>query len=225
MFVEKKRNKSGSTSVRIMQKVHGKRKCVKVIGCSSDDGEIDLLIKRGDRWIEDHQTGLPLFESDEATAYDNVLAGLRQSQLRLVGPELIYGTLFDRIGYSKVTTANNALFRALVVTRLYHPGSKLRTAEYMERFMHKSYSPDTIYRFLDELCVRDRDHLEAGYQRSNSQWGRVRLNIDVRASITYWYHNMFINAMGQIHNFSSSYEGTKIHMSNWDVKGTIGFTL
>lgn len=69
------------------------------------------------------------------------------------------------------------------------------------------------------------DHLEAGYQRSNSQWGRVRLNIDVRASITYWYHNMFINAMGQIHNFSSSYEGTKIHMSNWDVKGTIGFTL
>ena len=93
-------------------------------------------------------------ESDEATAYDKVLAGLRQSQLRLVGPELIYGTLFDRIGYSKVTTANNALFRALVVTRLYHPGSKLRTAEYMERFMHKSYSPDSIYRFLDELCVR-----------------------------------------------------------------------
>ena len=156
MFVEKKRNKSGSTSVRIMQKVHGKRKCVKVIGCSSDDGEIELLIKQGGRWIEDHQTSLPLFESDEATAYDNVLAGLRQSQLRLVGPELIYGTLFDRIGYSKVTTANNALFRALVVTRLYHPGSKLRTAEYMERFMHKSYSPDTIYRFLDELCVRDR---------------------------------------------------------------------
>ena len=156
MFVEKKRNKSGSTSVRIMQKVHGKRKCVKVIGCSSDDGEIEQLIKQGGRWIEDHQTGLPLFESDEATAYDNVLAGLRQSQLRLVGPELIYGTLFDRIGYSKVTTANNALFRALVVTRLYHPGSKLRTAEYMERFMHKSYSPDTIYRFLDELCVRDR---------------------------------------------------------------------
>ena len=156
MFVEKKQNKSGSTSVRIMQKVHGKRKCVKVIGCSSDAEEIGLLIKRGNRWIEEHQTGVPLFEfDDEATAYDKVLAGLRQSQLRLVGPELIYGTLFDRIGYDKVKTANNALFRALVVTRLYHPGSKLRTAEYMERFMHKSYSPDSIYRFLDELCVRD----------------------------------------------------------------------
>lgn len=157
MFVEKKLNKSGSTSVRVMQKVHGKRKCVKVIGHSNDTGEIELLVKRGGRWIEEHRTGVPLFEfDDEAAAYDRVLAGLRQSQLRLVGPELIYGTLFDRIGYDKVKTANNALFRALVATRLYHPESKLGTAEYMERFMHRSYSSDAIYRFLDELCVRDK---------------------------------------------------------------------
>ena len=157
MFVEKKLNKSGSTSVRIMRKVHGKRKCVKVMGCSSDAEEIGLLIKRGNRWIEEHQRGVPLFEfDDEAVAYDKVLASLRQSQLRLVGPELVYGTLFDRIGYDRVKTANNALFRALVVTRLYHPGSKLRTAEYMERFMHQSYSSDAIYRFLDELCTRGK---------------------------------------------------------------------
>ena len=90
----------------------------------------------GSRWIEEHQTGMPLFEfDDEAVAYDKVLAGLRQSQLRLVGPELIYGTLFDRIGYDKVNTADNDLFRALAITRLYHPGSKLRTSEYMERFI------------------------------------------------------------------------------------------
>ena len=96
MFVEKKLNKSGSTSVRIMQKVHGRRKCVKVIGCSSDIEEIGQLIKRGNRWIEEHRNGMPLFElEDEAVAYDKVLANLRQSQLRLVGPELVYGTLFD----------------------------------------------------------------------------------------------------------------------------------
>ena len=157
MFVEKKLNKSGSTSVRIMRKVQGKRKCVKVMGCSRDAGEIGLLVKRGNRWIAERQRSAPLFElDDEAVAYDKVLASLRQSQLRLVGPELVYGTLFDRIGYDKVKTSNDALFRALVVTRLYHPGSKLRTAEYMERFMHHSYSSDAIYRFLDELCTRDK---------------------------------------------------------------------
>ena len=157
MFVEKKQNKSGSTTVRVMEKVHGKRKCVKVMGCSSDADEIIQLVKRGRRWIEEHQQGLHLFEpDDDATAYDKVLAGLSQSQIRLIGPELVYGTLFDRIGYNRVKTANNDLFRALVVTRLYHPGSKLKTAEYMERFMHRSYSVDTIYRFLDELCARGK---------------------------------------------------------------------
>jgi transposase len=157
MFVEKKKNKSGSTTVRVMDKIHGKRKCVKVIGYSRDEDEIAMLVKRGGRWIEERQHGTPLFEpDDEAKAYDKILAGLRQSQIRLVGPELVYGTLFDRIGYNRVKTPNNNLFRALVVTRLYHPGSKLKTAEYMERFMHKSYSVDTIYRFLDELCDRGK---------------------------------------------------------------------
>ena len=116
MFVEKKQNKSGSTSVRIIQKVHGKRKCVKVIGCSSDAEDIGLLVKRGSRWIEEHQAGVPLFEfDDEAVAYDKVLAGLRQSQLRLVGPELIYGTLFDRIGYEKASVNNRGYNRLLTL--------------------------------------------------------------------------------------------------------------
>ena len=169
MFVEKKLNKSGSTSVRIMRKVQGKRKCVKVMGCSSDAEEIRLLVKRGNRWIEEHQRSVPLFEfDDEAVAYDKVLASLRQSQLRLVGPELVYGTLFDRIGYNRVKTSNDALFRALVVTRLYHPGSKLRTAEYMERFMHRSYSSDAIYRFLDELCTRDKTAEQAREAKDES---------------------------------------------------------
>lgn len=157
MFVEKKSNKSGSTSVRIIDKSGGKKRFVKAVGCSSDREEIEMYVKQGARWIEEHMQGVPLFEvDDKAVAYDRMLAGLSQSQIRLVGPELVYGTLFDRIGYNRVKTSNNDLFRALVVTRLYKPGSKLRTAEYLERFMHKIYSSDTIYRFLDELCARDK---------------------------------------------------------------------
>ena len=69
------------------------------------------------------------------------------------------------------------------------------------------------------------DNISIDDKRSNSQWGRVRLNLDVRASVTYWYRNWFINAMGQIHSFSSSYDGTKIGMSNWDIKAALGFTF
>ena len=81
MFVEKKLNKSGSTSVRIMQKVHGKRKCVKVIGCSSDAEEIGVLIKRGSRWIEEHQAGVPLIEPKSDAL---VLLILRQKTLKSI---------------------------------------------------------------------------------------------------------------------------------------------
>ena len=68
------------------------------------------------------------------------------------------------------------------------------------------------------------DNIAVDHKR-NSQWGRVRLNLDVRASVTYWYRNWFFNAMGQIHSFSSSYDGTKIGMSNWDIKGSLGITF
>jgi len=90
-----------------------------------------------------------------AADYDAIFESLRQDQVRLVGPDLIYGTLFDRIGFNKIKTSNDALFKGLIVTRLYTPKSKLRTAEYMARFMHKYYSESRIYRFLDELCFRD----------------------------------------------------------------------
>ena len=87
MYVEKKLNKSGSTSVRVMDKSGGKKRIVKAIGCGRDEDEIAQLVKRGARWIEERRQGIPLFEpDDQAAAYDNMLAGLRQSQIRLVGP-------------------------------------------------------------------------------------------------------------------------------------------
>jgi hypothetical protein len=87
------------------------------------------------------------------------------------------------------------------------------------------------FTFDDDMSTEDYDeedilnHLVSEHSSSLSKWGRVRLNLDVRASVTYWYRNWFINAMGQIHSFSSSYDETKIRMSEWDIKGAIGFTF
>ncbi|MCD8313881.1 MAG: IS1634 family transposase [Bacteroidales bacterium] len=74
--------------------------------------------------------------------------------LTLVGPDLIYGRLFDKIGYNKVQTKDNELFKSLVVTRLYKPGSKLRTLEYLSYFMNEFFEQHQVYRFLDNLCYR-----------------------------------------------------------------------
>jgi len=134
---------------------------MKVFGTSADTAEIDRLVREAKQWADEEENGLSIFENEGvehvrcAADYDAIFESLRQDQVRLVGPDLIYGTLFDRIGFNKIKTSNDALFKGLIVTRLYTPKSKLRTAEYMARFMHKYYSESRIYRFLDELCFRD----------------------------------------------------------------------
>lgn len=153
MFVRKKKNNSGSTSIQVIAKTRkGTNKLIKTIGCSTDDDEIDRLYKDGLKFIN----GPSLFDAsyDEALHYDNIFSNISQNQLRLVGPEYIFGSLFDKIGYDQVKTSKPELFRALVVTRLYRPASKYRTSEYLSRFMHKYYSSDVIYKYLDELCAK-----------------------------------------------------------------------
>lgn len=167
MFVRKKRNKSGSVSVQVVGKARGAYKVLRTVGCSADETEIGRLEERGREWIE-VQAGPRLFDedTDNARAYDAVFEGIQREQLRLVGPEMIYGALYDRIGYDKIPMRRPDLFRALVVARLYKPGSKLRTVEYLARFMGKVVSVDTIYRFLDNLCYRKDKNPDADAKES-----------------------------------------------------------
>jgi len=131
---------------------------LKSFGSSRDEDVLRRLELEARQWVNEHSLGGDLFENEgietvsSAAEYDAIFAGIGQEQLRLVGPELIYGRLFDKIGFGSVRTSNNDLFKGLVVTRLYRPGSKLKTARYMSYFMHRTYSGDSIYRFLDELC-------------------------------------------------------------------------
>lgn len=156
MFVRRKHNKSGSTSVQVVAKIGGKYRVQKSFGSSRDEAVLTALGEKARQWVKESEYGHgdDLFPSDEAAAYDEVLASIGQDQLRLVGPDLIYGRLFDKIGFGAVRTSDNELFKSLVVTRLYRPGSKLKTLRYLAYFMNRYYNEDKIYRFLDNLCWR-----------------------------------------------------------------------
>ena len=71
--------------------------------------------------------------------------------MQVIGPKLIFGALYERIGYNAV---RNDMFHNIVICRLFNPGSKLKTVDYLERYLHVAYSVDQIYRFLDNLCCR-----------------------------------------------------------------------
>jgi hypothetical protein len=49
MFVKKKKNKSGSTSIQIIDKSLGKYKVLRTIGSSTDKNEIDQWSKQYNR--------------------------------------------------------------------------------------------------------------------------------------------------------------------------------
>lgn len=154
MFVRRKQNKSGTTSIQVIAKVDGKYRLQKSFGSSRDESILASLERQARQWADEHEFGEELFAPEGAEEYDAIFAGIGQDQLRLVGPDLIYGRLFDKIGFGSVQTTDNVLFKSLVVTRLYRPGSKLKTLRYMAYFMNKYYDEDKIYRFLDELCWR-----------------------------------------------------------------------
>lgn len=159
MFVRKKKNKSGTVSVQIIDKSEG-YKVVKTVGASSDKKEIWRLVRKAEQIIRTsggEQKELFSFKNADELAIENFLKDLRNSQIHTIGPELIFGTLFDRIGFNAI---KEELFRHLVITRLVYPVSKLKTVDYLYRYQGITVHPDTIYRFLDKLRDRYKNIVE-----------------------------------------------------------------
>ncbi len=82
---------------------------------------------------------------------------LSNSHIRTVGPELIFGKIYDHIGFGAI---GEPLFRHLVIARLAFPLSKLKTAGYLYRYQGVWIDSDKIYRFLDKLNNRLKERVE-----------------------------------------------------------------
>lgn len=148
MFIRHKPNRSGSTSIQIVDKSSGKYKVVKTIGSSSDIFEIELLCQKAQKEILalKQQKELPFNQLQELQFADSFINCIET--FRLVGPELLLGKLFDEIGFNKIA---DELFKHLVITRLVYPVSKLKTVDYLFKYKGIELSVYSIYRYLDKL--------------------------------------------------------------------------
>lgn len=142
-------------SVQIIDKSSGKYKVAKTIGSSKDPEQIKQLEIEAKNFLIGNQ--LKLFKTLEEMAVENFLQDLSNSQIRTIGPELIFGTLFDRIGFNAIP---EELFRHIVVARLAYPTSKLKTADYLYRYKGISVEVQKIYRFLDRLNKKHKADAE-----------------------------------------------------------------
>lgn len=152
MFVRRKPNKLGSISVQVIDKSAGYR-VIKTIGTARDPKEVARLVELGELFIARHSGQYELFpenQHDHAVILDFVKT-LANASIRTVGPGLIFGRLFDEIGFDAIP---EPLFRDMVIARLVYPTSKLKTVDYLYRYQGKTASPDSIYLFLDRLNAR-----------------------------------------------------------------------
>ena len=94
------------------------------LGSSSDPDEIERLVCQAQQIIahpKDQLKLLPL-KSPSTLVIETFVQSLSNAQVHTLGPELIFGTLFDRIGFGVIP---DELFRHLTVARLAYPTSKL----------------------------------------------------------------------------------------------------
>ncbi len=172
MFVRKKRNKSGSTSIKIITKKDGIYQVVKTLGTSQDLDEIERLYRAGQKIIHARpEKQLPLFvtQSEHDQIVENAFEALSNASVRTVGPELIFGKLFDEMRFNEI---KNTLFRHITIARLAYPASKLKTVDYLYRYLGIDISEDKIYRFLDELNKTYKEKVEKiAYQNTKKHLG------------------------------------------------------
>lgn len=157
MFIRKKKNTSGSLSVQIISKSTGKYKVVKTIGCGHNEQEVVKLTYLAKQEIERLSNQSKLFISENDTVVEQVFSTLSNASIRTVGPEIIFGRIYDSIGFNAI---KEELFRHLVIARLSFPLSKLKTIDYLYRFQGVMLDIDTVYRFLDKLNNKLKDQVE-----------------------------------------------------------------
>jgi len=163
MFVRRKPNKTGTVSIQVITKSRGRYEVSCSFGTGRTESELNRLEEKARQYIREKE-GLigDLFADEDEFKLEEFISTLSNHQLQVIGPELIFGRLYDSMGYGEIAST---LFRHLVITRLFHPGSKMKTIDYLYRYQGISYSTDKIYRFLDNLCwqkpATDKTMMEA----------------------------------------------------------------
>jgi transposase len=158
MFVRRKKNKSGSTTIVIIDKRNSRFKPVKTLGTSSDAARIEIFFREGLEWIDRYGGQMDLFrskeeEQEEVKTTELVLS--RIENILLNGARLILDHVFRQIGFDAI---NDEILKELVIARLCQPLSKSGTVDYLKSHFDEDIELHQIYRYLDKLhnCQQEK---------------------------------------------------------------------
>lgn len=160
MFIRKKKNRSGSTSVVVVEKRNGKYQEIKTVGVSKDIFEIESFCRQGHKWISLHLGEQDIFENynkelEEKQVTEYLLSNVEN--ILLNGDQLILNQVFKKTGFDAI---EDDIFRQLVTARLSQPMSKSATVEYLKSHFDEDVQLHHIYRYLDKLHSTQQEKVQ-----------------------------------------------------------------
>lgn len=162
MFVRKKKNRSGSISVVVIDKSDGKFKEIKRFGVATSEIDVEILCNKANDWIlrhVDQQTinfNLPDKQEGELKETKNVLS--RIDKILLNSPYIILEDIYNQIGFNKI---GDDILRHLVISRICQPMSKLATVTYLKSYYNEDVELHNIYRYMDKLHNTQQDLIQS----------------------------------------------------------------
>ena len=153
MFVRKKINRSGTISVVVVSKSHGKFTEVKKFGVAKSEAEADKLFQEAQLWLRTHDGQQELdFEDRRGKELEETVRVVENMNSVLInGTQLLLNQVYDSIGFNRIP---DEILRHLVIARVSQPKSKLATVDYLKSYYdedidlnHISWTSSTIRRW------------------------------------------------------------------------------
>lgn len=150
MFVRKKTNRSGSISVVVVSKAHGKFTEAKKFGVAKSEKEADELFQKAQLWIRPHDGQQELdFDDRRCKELEETARVIENMDSVLInGTQLLLNKVYDSIGFSRIP---DDILRHLVIARVSCPRSKLATVDYLKSYYDEDVNLNHIYRYMDKL--------------------------------------------------------------------------
>ena len=160
MFVRKKINRSGSTSIVVVDKSGGKIRYLKTVGVSSDEKELAELYRQGKKWVSDHSVGEDMFTASARALEEQQTVKCFLSNVENVllnGTQLVLNRVFQRVGFDLI---DDEILKHLVVARLCQPSSKAGTVDYLQSYFEEDIELHRIYSYLDRLYNTQQEKIQ-----------------------------------------------------------------
>jgi len=112
------------------------------------------LIVEAKQWIRLHLGQKELDFSTKLTSdkiFDSII------NIHNAGVELILGSIYKQIGFNLI---DEDILYYLTLAKLSYPASKLKTTDYLRRYLGKDINEDRIYRYLDELYNNQKEQIQ-----------------------------------------------------------------